>query len=73
MCDCPEARAYRWYWSDEAVGQRLAEELAPVQWANLRIDRETCEDMRAIKRIYDIPHRYMIPSYAELERRRSGH
>lgn len=70
-CDCAEARAYRWYFSPEQIAQRLREELAPAQWENLRIDRETAEDMRAVKRIYDVPHTWHLPTHAELEKRRA--
>jgi len=28
VCDCPEARAYRAYWTREAIAERLAAEVA---------------------------------------------
>lgn len=72
MCECPEAQEWRAYWSTEAIGERLREELAPKQWAYLASVREACNDVRGERRISNEPLPVRSEPFAELERRRWG-
>lgn len=64
MCDCPEARAYRAYWTDEAVGVRLADELKPYQDAYQASLVAAINDVRGWRRIYDAPGEWGRQDYA---------
>lgn len=72
MCDCPEARRWRAYWTAESIAERLAAELDRARaaaydgwWA--RIDAAS-EAFRNAPR----PKTWNTPTYAELEARRRG-
>lgn len=54
-CQCHDARRWRQYWTDEAVGARLRDELRPYQDAYQRALRENINDIRGWRRIYDDP------------------
>lgn len=68
MCECAEARAWREYWSEEAIRARLDAEVRLYQricaerWASVAEDTK-----RDDARIKLDPG---APSFAELERRR---
>lgn len=71
MCDCPEAQEWRSYWTDDAVGQRLREELSVKYWAYRESIRKTCNDLRGPARMSNDPPPDRPPPFAELERRRA--
>lgn len=67
MCECPEARAWRAYWTDEAIGERLEAEIRLYQ----RICHERWTAAQQDTKAPDARlHLGDYPSHAELERRR---
>ena len=70
-CECAEARAWRQYWTEEAIAERLD--------AEVRLYRRICDerwgdamnDVRGERRMRPDPAPSSWPAHAELERRRA--
>lgn len=71
MCDCPEARAWREYWTVDAIAERLQHEVE--LYRALRRDAWAADIDAAHPYFRDAPRtpRWNVPTFAELERRRN--
>lgn len=68
MCDCPEARAWREYWTREAIAERLERETELYRKICHERWTAACQDARApAARL----HLGGYPSHAELVQRRA--
>lgn len=71
-CQCREARAWREYWTVEAISERLAHEIELYRQICHRRWSDAMNDVRGRHRIEDVPPVHTRPTFAELARRRRG-
>lgn len=69
-CGCPEARAWRQYWTEEAIAERLEAEVRLYQRICHERWSSVINDVRGVARMDNTPPRTGV-SFAELERRRN--